>query len=71
MGEVDGFSRDIVKDRHRLYWEDFKRIPSLFPSPEEQWRIVAGVDSATRTLSQTIEQAQREVPLVREYRTRL
>ena len=29
--EVDGYSRGIVKDRNRLYWEDFKRMPSCVP----------------------------------------
>ena len=31
MREIDGYSRGIVKDRNRLYWEDFKRMSSCVP----------------------------------------
>lgn len=44
MGEVDGYSRGIVKDRNRLYWEDFKRMPSCVPPLDEQRRIVNFLD---------------------------
>lgn len=43
--EVDGYSRGIVKDRNRLYWQDFKRMPSCFPPPEEQAAIVRFLDA--------------------------
>ena len=36
MSEVDNFSRGIVKDRNRLYWDQFKQMPSPFPQPDEQ-----------------------------------
>ena len=39
MGEVDAHSHGIVKDRNRLYWEDFKQIYSIFPPPAEQTAI--------------------------------
>jgi type I restriction enzyme S subunit len=29
--EVDSYSRGIVKDRNRLYWQDFKRMTSAVP----------------------------------------
>lgn len=45
MAEVDGYSRGIVKDRNRLYWEDFKRMPSCYPSPEEQRAIADFLDA--------------------------
>jgi type I restriction enzyme S subunit len=40
MREVDTFSRGIVPDRNRLYWEAFKQIPSVYPPFEEQ-RLIA------------------------------
>jgi type I restriction enzyme S subunit len=42
--EVDIFSRGIVPDRNRLYWESFKQMPSVFPPLEEQRLIVRFLD---------------------------
>jgi len=47
--EVDGYSRGIVKDRNRLYWQDFKRMPSVVPPIEER----PGIRIGTRRLNQT------------------
>lgn len=52
MGEVDGYSRGIVKDRNRLYWEDFKRMPSCVPPPDEQRQIVSFLDAHGRLAQQ-------------------
>jgi type I restriction enzyme S subunit len=41
MQEVNKFSRGIVADRNRLYWESFKQMPSLVPEAEDQDKIVA------------------------------
>lgn len=41
MQEVNKFSRGIVADRNRLYWESFKQMPSLVPGVAEQDKIVA------------------------------
>lgn len=41
MQEVNKFSRGIVADRNRLYWESFKQMPSPVPGTEEQDKIVA------------------------------
>lgn len=41
MREVNKFSRGIVADRNRLYWESFKQMPSLVPPRPEQDQIVA------------------------------
>lgn len=41
MQEVNKFSRGIVADRNRLYWESFKQMPSLVPPRPEQDKIVA------------------------------
>lgn len=40
MQEVNKFSRGIVADRNRLYWESFKQMPSLVPPRPEQDQIV-------------------------------
>lgn len=71
MGEVDRYSRGIVKDRNRPYWEDFKQMPSPCPPTEEQVRIADAIDERTLAVNETIRQAQREIKLIREYRTRL
>jgi type I restriction enzyme S subunit len=44
MREVDTFSRGIVPDRNRLYWESFKQMPSVYPPVEEQRLIVRFLD---------------------------
>ena len=41
MREVNKFSRGIVSDRNRLYWDEFKQMPSLLPPRAEQDQIVA------------------------------
>lgn len=40
MREIDVFSRGIVPDRNRLYWESFKQMPSIYPPIDEQRLIV-------------------------------
>ena len=71
MTEVDKYSRGIVKDRNRLYWEDFKQMPSLRPPPYEQIAIVAYLDKATADIDTAISHARRQIELLQEYRTRL
>ncbi len=45
MDEVDKYSHGIVKDRNRLYWEDFKQMPTPYPPPDEQGCIVRYLDN--------------------------
>lgn len=71
MTEVDKYSRGIVKDRNRLYWEDFKQIPSPFPPYDEQVRIVQAIDDMTARLSNVATTADSEISLLQEFRTRL
>jgi type I restriction enzyme, S subunit len=71
MSEVDSCSRGIVKDRNRLYWEDFKQIHSPYPLLEEQIRIAEAIDENTHSINHVIEQVMYEIFLLREYRTRL
>jgi type I restriction enzyme S subunit len=44
MREIDVFSRGIVPDRNRLYWESFKQMPSVYPPLGEQRLIVRFLD---------------------------
>jgi len=60
LAEVDAFSRGIVKDRNRLYWDQFKQIPTPYPPPAEQAAIVRFLDWANGRLERTIR-AKRKV----------
>jgi type I restriction enzyme S subunit len=71
MGEVNNHSRGIVKDRNRLYWDDFKQILSPYPPPAEQKEIADFLDSYSASIATTRERVDREIFLLREYRTRL
>jgi type I restriction enzyme S subunit len=71
MGEVDKYSSGIVKDRNRLYWEDFKQMPSACPPAAEQALIADAIDRITQTGNDGIEHVRHELSLLREYRTRL
>ena len=71
MLEVNKYSRGIVKDRNRLYWEDFKQIPTPCPPPDEQVRIADIVDRIVTTIGDRMQRTHRQIELLREYRTRL
>ena len=71
MTEVDKHSRGIVKDRNRLYWEDFKQIPTPCPPPDEQVLIADGIDQSMASIDSAIARASRQIELVEEYRTKL
>jgi type I restriction enzyme S subunit len=66
--EVDGYSRGIVKDRNRLYWQDFKRMPSCFPPPEEQAAIVRFLDANAVSVRQYIYNRRRVIEVLTEQR---
>jgi type I restriction enzyme S subunit len=71
MTEIDKYSRGIVKDRNRLYWEDFKRMPSCYPPPHEQVKIADAIDKECNDINITVDRIRRKIELLREYRTRL
>ena len=71
MSEVDKFSRGIVKDRNRLYWEDFKQMPTPCPQPSEQIFIADAIEHGVATLDERIRLTERQIDLIRELRTRL
>nr|WP_236676989.1 restriction endonuclease subunit S [Piscinibacter lacus] len=60
MQEVNKFSRGIVADRNRLYWESFKQMPSLVPPRPEQDQIVAYLRAQDAHIARFIK-AKREL----------
>ncbi len=64
-------STGIRSSRLRVYPEEFLKIRLVRPPYEEQVRIVEAIAQKTHHIDQTIAQTQREIDLVREYRTRL
>ena len=71
MAEVDKYSRGIVKDRNRLYWEDFKQMPTPCPPLHEQGQIADAIDQGVATLNDGASRIRRQIDLLQEYRTRL
>lgn len=66
MKEVDAYSRGIVKDRNRLYWQDFKAMPSIVPPPGEQTQIARFLDWKTSQINRFIYNKRRLIELLRE-----
>jgi type I restriction enzyme S subunit len=66
MGEVDKFSHGIVKDRNRLYWEEFKQMPTPVPPPDEQVAIVRFLDHTDRQIRRYIRAKQKLIKLLEE-----
>ncbi|MCV2352638.1 restriction endonuclease subunit S [Paucibacter sp. B2R-40] len=58
--EVNKFSRGIVADRNRLYWDEFKQMPSFMPPRAEQDQIVAYLRAQDAHIAQLIK-AKREL----------
>ena len=66
LAEIDAFSRGIVKDRNRLYWDQFKQIPTPCPPPEEQDAITRFLSWATNRLDRAIRAKRRIIALLNE-----
>lgn len=66
MAEIDGYSRGIVKDRNRLYWDDFKRMPSCYPPPEEQGAIADYLDANAVLVRKFIRNRRRLIEVLNE-----
>jgi type I restriction enzyme S subunit len=54
-----------------LTLDDVRCLSVLLPPLEEQSRLVAGIENQTRELDVVITRLEREIELLREYRTRL
>ena len=66
LAEIDAFSRGIVKDRNRLYWDQFKQIPTPCPPPEEQAAIAHFLTWASNRLDRAIKAKRRIIALLNE-----
>lgn len=68
MNEVDGYSRGIVKDRNRLYWQDFKRMPSVVPPVIEQCHVARFLDAVGSNIQRFLRNKRRLIELLKEQR---
>lgn len=66
MDEVDKYSHGIVKDRNRLYWDEFKQMPSAFPPPDEQTTIANFLDHNRVLVHRFIRNKERLIELLQE-----
>ena len=66
MCEIDAASRGIVKDRNRLYWDQFKQMRSLAPPPDEQAAIVRFLDHANRKIDGFVRAKRKLIGLLNE-----
>ena len=60
-----------MKDRNRLYWEDFKRMLLVTRRSAEQLEIADAIDARCGEIDTSIQRVRQEIELLREYRTRL
>jgi len=68
MREVNKFSRGIVSDRNRLYWDEFKQMPSLLPPRAEQDQIVAYLRVQGAHIARFIKAKRELISLLNESR---
>lgn len=66
MAEIDAASRGIVKDRNRLYWDQFKQMRSPRPPPDEQAAIVRFLAWANGRLDRAIRAKRKVIALLME-----
>jgi type I restriction enzyme S subunit len=66
LAEIDAASRGIVKDRNRLYWDQFKQIGSPLPPASEQRAIARFLAWATNRLDRAIGAKRRIITLLQE-----
>jgi type I restriction enzyme S subunit len=71
MQEVNKFSRGIVADRNRLYWESFKQMPSLVPPRPEQDQIVAYLRAQDAHIACFIKAKRDLIKLLTEQKLRI
>lgn len=66
LSEIDNFSRGIVKDRNRLYWDQFKQMPSPCPPSGEQAEIARFLGWANGRLERAIRAKWKVISLLQE-----
>ena len=71
IGIFESYSYGIAEHRRRLYAVDFLRLHLPVPPIEEQNDIARYIERAQGRAQSTIQKIQKEIDLLREYRTRL
>lgn len=71
MREVNKFSHGIVADRNRLYWDEFKQMPSLAPPRPEQDQIVAFLRAQDAHIARFIKAKRELIKLLTEQKLRI
>ena len=71
VGQFAIASKGIGSGFNRLYTDRFGPIRITIPPIDEQYSIVAYIDRETNGLNTAISRFEREIELLREYRTRL
>tara|TARA_R110002049_G_scaffold23545_13_gene83749 strand:- start:12433 stop:13824 length:1392 start_codon:yes stop_codon:yes gene_type:complete len=66
MREIDVYSRGIVPDRNRLYWESFKQMPSVYPPIDEQRLIVRFLNWHGGQVAQLVRAKKKLIALLNE-----
>ncbi len=66
MSEIDAHSRGIVKDRNRLYWQDFKQMISIVPPLEEQRKICKFLCALDNVINRFIRNKRKLIELLKE-----
>ena len=64
--DLTQFSRGIVPDRNRLYWESFKQMPSVYPPLDEQRLIVRFLDWHGARTAKLIRAKKKLIALLNE-----
>jgi len=71
MREVNKYSRGIVADRNRLYWDDFKKMPSLVPPRVEQDKIVTYLRAQDAHVARLVKAKRELIALIIEQKLRV
>lgn len=71
LAEIFRRSKGMVLDRNRLYWDEFKSIPSLVPPLDEQLEIVVALDRLRERHESLTGRVSAAVDRLREYRAAL
>lgn len=66
MNEVNKYSRGIVTDRNRLYWDEFKQMPSPFPPTDEQRAVADFLDHHGQAARRFIRNRRRLIEVLNE-----
>lgn len=64
--EINKYSRGIVADRNRLYWDGFKQMPAIVPPLDEQTHIATFLREQDRQVAQFIRGKRRLMELLNE-----